>query len=91
MARTRTWEISDEFWKLVEPLIPTSLRTADKTYKRRPGAGRKPKYSNRTYFAAIVYISPVKNALFLVEAFRTPGIFKESIRGERSAAGSPWG
>ena len=56
MARTRTWEISDEFWKLVEPLIPTSLRTADKTYKRRPGAGRKPKYSNRTYFAAIVYI-----------------------------------
>ena len=56
MARTRTWEISDEFWKLVEPLIPTSLRTADKTYKRRPGAGRKPKYSNRTYFAAMVYI-----------------------------------
>ena len=56
MARTRTWEISDDFWTLVEPLIPTSLRTSDKTYKRRPGAGRKPKYSNRTYFAAMVYI-----------------------------------
>lgn len=56
MARTRTWEISDEFWELVEPLIPTSLRSSDKTYQRRPGGGRKPRYSNRTYFAAMVYI-----------------------------------
>ena len=66
MARTRPWEISDEFWTLVEPLIPTSLRTSDKTYKRRPGAGRKPKYSNRTYFAAMVYIlrtGLIRNAL----------------------------
>ena len=56
MARTRTWEIPDDCWTLVEPLIPTSLRSSDKTYKRRPGAGRKPKYSNRTYFADMVYI-----------------------------------
>ena len=56
MARTKTWEISDAFWTLVEPLIPASPRSPDKVYKRRPGAGRKPKYSNRTYFAAMVYV-----------------------------------
>ena len=33
MPRTHPWEISDEFWTLVEPLIPTSLRSDDKIYK----------------------------------------------------------
>ena len=56
MARIKTWEISDEFWALVEPLIPQSPRTPGKKYKRKPGGGRKPKYSNRVYFAAIVYV-----------------------------------
>jgi len=56
MARVKTWEVSDAFWGLVEPLIPSSPRTEDKTYKRRPGGGRKPKYSDRLYFAAIVYV-----------------------------------
>ena len=56
MARIKTWEISDEFWALVEPLVPTSLRSADKVYQRRPGGGRKSKYSNRTSFAAMVYV-----------------------------------
>lgn len=56
MAQMRNWEISDAFWALVEPLIPPSPRTGDKSYKRRPGGGRKPKYSNRLYFAAIVYV-----------------------------------
>ena len=56
MARIRTWEISDEFWSLVEPLIPTSPRIAGKRYQRRPGGGRKRKYSDRLYFAAIVYV-----------------------------------
>ena len=56
MARIKTWEISDEFWNLVEPLIPQSPRIPGKKYKRKPGGGRKPKYSNRVYFAAIVYV-----------------------------------
>ena len=56
MSRIKTWEISDEFWALVEPLVPTSLRDNDKEYKRKPGGGTKPKYSNRVYFSAIVYI-----------------------------------
>jgi len=56
MARIRTWEISDEFWSLVERLIPTSPRIGGKTYVRKPGGGRKRKYSDRLYFAAIVYV-----------------------------------
>ena len=56
MARTNTWDISDELWKHIEPLIPKSLRDPEKTYKRLPGAGRKPKYSNKTYFSALLYI-----------------------------------
>ena len=56
MARTRTWEISDGFWALVEPLISTSPQSSDKTYDRRPGGSRTPWYSNRTTFAAMVYI-----------------------------------
>jgi len=56
MARIRTWEISDAFWDLVEPLIPTSPRLYEKTYTRKPGGGRKRKYSDRLYFSAIVYV-----------------------------------
>ena len=56
MARIKTWEISDEFWGLVEPLIPASPRAEEKTYARKPGGGRKRKYSDRLYFAAIVYV-----------------------------------
>lgn len=56
MARIKTWEISDEFWALVEPLIPTGPREEGKTYSRQPGGGRKRKYSDRLYFSAIVYV-----------------------------------
>ena len=56
MARTRTWEISDEFWSFVEPLIPETLRDPKITYRRKPGGGRKPSYSNRLFFSAIVYV-----------------------------------
>lgn len=50
MARIKTWEISDEFWAIVEPLIPTDPREAGKEYTR------KPKYSNRLFFSAIVCV-----------------------------------
>jgi putative transposase len=56
MARIKTWEISDAFWELVEPLIPTDPRETGKKYVRKPGSGRKPKYSNRLIFSAIVYV-----------------------------------
>jgi transposase len=56
MARTHTWEISDQFWALIEPLIPQSPRTDNNTYVRKEGGGRKRKYSDRLYFSAIVYV-----------------------------------
>jgi transposase len=56
MARIKTWEISNEFWELVEPLIPKDLRNKNKSYKRKSGGGRKPRYSDRVYFAGIVYV-----------------------------------
>jgi len=55
MPRTRPWEVSDEFWALVEPLIPKKERREGKTYKRKPGAGRK-SAEPRTVFSAIVYV-----------------------------------
>ena len=50
MLRKKTWEISDAFWELVQPLIPTDPRVAKKTYQRKRGGGRKPKYSNTPTF-----------------------------------------
>ncbi|GEM_PF-5196008 len=66
MARVKTWEISDGFWTLVEPLIPTSLRVDEKGYRRKPGGRRKREYSDRLYFATIVYVlrtGTIRNAL----------------------------
>ena len=51
----RSWEVSDELWIRVEPLIPIPTRDLSKTYKRKPGGGRKP-LDNRQIFAAIVYV-----------------------------------
>ena len=56
MSRKKTWDISDAFWELVQPLIPTDPRVSNKTYQRQRGGGRKPKYSNRLYFSAMVYV-----------------------------------
>ena len=56
MSRVRTWEVSEEFWSLVEPLIPKGPRLAGKVYRRKVGGGCKPKYSARLYFDAIVYV-----------------------------------
>jgi hypothetical protein len=42
MVRIQSWEISDKFWEKVEPLIPPIERDPNKTYKRKPGGGRKP-------------------------------------------------
>ena len=56
--RIHTWEISDELWEKVEPLIPDAAqrREPGRGYKRKPGGGHKPIYGDRVYFAAIVYV-----------------------------------
>ena len=43
MTKVKAWEVSDEFWTRVEPLIPVRQRAADQTYTRKSGGGRKPK------------------------------------------------
>jgi len=53
--RIYSWEVSDEFWKIVEPLIPKRLREKGRIYKRKPGGGRKP-LEPRRVFEGIVYV-----------------------------------
>lgn len=47
MARTRPWEVSDEFWERVRPLIPPTPSHAK---------GGRPRLSDRAAFEAIVYV-----------------------------------
>jgi transposase len=51
----QSWEVSDEFWSRVEPLIPVFRREESRTYKRKPGGGRKRK-PPRLVFEGIVYV-----------------------------------
>ncbi len=53
--KIQSWEVSDAFWERVEPLIPRPCRDADKTYRRKPGGGRKP-INYRKVFEGIVYV-----------------------------------
>lgn len=55
MVRCQYPEVSDSFWKSVEPLIPLSERDSGKVYARATGAGRKP-LPSRQIFEAIVYV-----------------------------------
>lgn len=55
MTKANAWEVIDEFWGRVEPLIPVRQQVADQTYSRRAGGGRKPK-APRLAFEGIVYV-----------------------------------
>ncbi len=55
MAKAKAWEVTDEFWSRVEPLIPVRQRVADQSYSRKTGGGRKPK-DPRLVFEGIVYV-----------------------------------
>ncbi len=35
MATAKSWEVTDEFWKRVEPLIPIRQRQANQSYPAR--------------------------------------------------------
>jgi putative transposase len=43
MSKTKSWEITDDFWSRVEPLISVRERPGDQSYSRAAGGGRKPK------------------------------------------------
>ena len=53
--RIQSWEVSDCFWQRVAPLIPQPDRDIGKTYKRKPGGGRK-SIPYRRVFEGIVYV-----------------------------------
>lgn len=54
--KVKSWEVTDEFWTRVAPLIPARPgRVANKPYVRKPGAGRKPKPA-RLVFEGIVFV-----------------------------------
>ncbi len=55
MAKIRSWEVSDEFWKRVAPFIPKRERESGKAFKRKPGGGRKA-MSQRRVFEGIVFV-----------------------------------
>ncbi|UCZ56250.1 IS5 family transposase [Desulfurispirillum indicum] len=55
MSKVQSWEVSDAFWQRVEPLLPIQQRDPDKTYKRKPGGGRK-RLDPRMAFSGIVYV-----------------------------------
>jgi len=42
MKQKRSWEITDEFWAMAEPLVPKKTRGPDKAYQRKAGGGRHP-------------------------------------------------
>ncbi len=52
MAKTKAWEVNNEFWSGIEPLISVRQRVADQFYARKSGGGRKPK-DPRPVFEAI--------------------------------------
>jgi len=52
----QSWEVTDDFWARVEPLIPQRPeRAANRAFVRKAGAGRKPKPA-RLVFEAIVFV-----------------------------------
>jgi transposase len=55
MSAIKSWTVSDELWKRVEPLIPSRKRVKKRKYLRRPGGGRKP-MEPRKVFAGIVFV-----------------------------------
>ena len=55
--RIESWDVSDEFWARVAPLVPARVRVAGdaNVRRRKPGAGRPPKPA-RQVFAAVVFV-----------------------------------
>jgi transposase len=56
MGKIHSWEVSDDLWARVEPLVPARpARPKKMKYQRRPGGGRKA-LEPRRVFAAIIYV-----------------------------------
>jgi len=55
MAEIPSRQLSDVFWEKVEPLIPRPERDPERSYRRKPGGGRKP-LPPRKIFEAVLYV-----------------------------------
>jgi transposase len=53
--RAHSWEVTDDLWAIAAPLVPERQRSRKKTYKRKPGGGRKP-LEPRQVFEGIVFV-----------------------------------
>ena len=53
--RLQSWEVSDDLWEVVAPLIPERRRRPRRKYHRKPGGGRKPLDARRV-FEGIVFV-----------------------------------
>lgn len=53
--KEKSWEVTDDFWKRAEALIPARQRSEDKIYLRKAGGERKPKDA-RLVFEGIMYV-----------------------------------
>jgi transposase len=51
----KSWELTDDLWEQVREFIPQRKRSENKTYRRKPGAGRKPIPARRV-LEAIFYV-----------------------------------
>ena len=52
---SRSWTLSDELWEKVKDEIPKRQRDENKTYKNKPGQGRKP-IPPRKVLEGILYV-----------------------------------
>lgn len=55
MNKLRSWEVSEEFWLRVKPLIPSRGRNPEGFYTRKAGGGRK-RADEKRIFEAIFYV-----------------------------------
>lgn len=53
--KIQSWEVSDAFWEIVEPLVPKAQRDPSRVYLRKAGGGRKP-LEPRKVFEGIVFV-----------------------------------
>jgi transposase len=51
----KAWELTEELWERVKDFVPERKRKRNKTYRRRPGGGRKP-IPPRQVLEAIFYV-----------------------------------
>ncbi len=90
-TRIPSWQVSDAVWVKVEPLLPCPKRDPERTYRRKPGEGRKP-LPARTGFRQTSRspgesgdVIPARFFVSKREAWRTPRSRCLAIDGERSA------